>query len=146
MRKDKALLRILSNPHVIVQYYSPSISRTIPVPWVIAWPKVLNEWVVVGFVSGILLFLTINISMEIQGQVQELARRQAMQSAIVSEITHWQKVTQKYSDYRDGYFQLALLQYQLGNEQLANRYVEKSLAVDPNFASGRAFQEKLARE
>jgi hypothetical protein len=146
MRKDKALLRILSNPHVLTGIYSPRISRTIPVSIVLPWSKLLNEWLVVGFVSGILLFLVINLGVQIRLQLGELAKRQTMQAAIAREITHWQKTTQKYGQYRDGYFRLALLQYQLGNEQLAGIYIEKALAVDPNFAAGKAFQEKLENE
>jgi hypothetical protein len=146
MRKDKALLKLLSNPRVITELYSPRIPRTIPVSISLAWPKLLNEWLVVGFVSGILLFLIISMSLQIKDQVRELARRRTMQGAIVSEIAHWQKVTKQYTQYRDGYFRLALLQYQLGNEQLAGIYVGKSLAVDPNFQAGRAFQEKLEGE
>lgn len=146
MRKDKALLKLLSNPSVITGVYSPRISRTIPVSVALPWSKLLNEWVVVGFVSGILLLLVVNLGVQIRGQLGEMAKRQTMQAAIATEITHWQKMTQRYGQFRDGYFRLALLQYQLGNEQLAGVYVEKALAVDPNFIAGKEFRERLTGE
>lgn len=161
MRKDKAILRILSNPRVIAMHYSPSISRSftgsmsearhqaaraIPVPVAVAWPKLLNEWLVVGFVSGILLFLIVNLGLTVRTEAAQLAAKQHMQQAIVKELSYWQGVTKEHPDYRDGYFRQALLQYQLGNEQLAEISLEKSLAIDPNFTAGRTFQEKLAKE
>jgi hypothetical protein len=146
MRKDKAFLRLLSNPRVIALHYSPSISRSIPVPVAIAWPGLLNEWLVVGFVSGILLFLVVTLGLKVQAQAGELTKKQQMHDSISAEISHWQQITKQYPQYRDGYFRLALLQYELGNEQLAGISLEKTLTIDPNFAPARAFQEKLEKE
>lgn len=146
MRKDKALLRILSNPRVIATHYSPSISRTIPATIPIAWPRLLNEWTVVGLASGILMVLIASLSLQVRDQVKELGRLRSMQSAITSEITHWQRVVSDHADYRDGYFRLALLHYQLGDIAHASEYVEKSLALDPNFEAGRNFKAKLLEE
>lgn len=146
MRKDKALLRLLSNPSVIALHYSPSISRTIPVPVALTWPKLLNEWLVVGFVSGILLFLIVTLGLQVRTQAAELRTKQRARAGIEAELSYWQGITRKYTEYRDGYFRQALLQYQLGNEQLAEINIEKALAIDPNFTQGRLFQEKLAKE
>lgn len=161
MKKDKALLRLLSNPRVIAAHYSPSISRsftesmsearhqaarTIPAPVNIAWPRLLNEWTVVGVASGILLVLVASLSLQIRDEWGELGRLRAMQSSITTEITHWQGVVTQHADYRDGYFRLALLHYQLGDVTQASEYVEKSLALDPNFEAGKSFKEKLVEE
>jgi hypothetical protein len=152
---------LLSNPRVIARHYSPSISRsftesmsearlqaarTIPVPVALTWPKLLNEWLVVGFASGILLFMSISLGVQVSSQTQELARLRSMHEGIVEEIAHWQKITREHADYRDGYFRIALLQYQVGNEELARMNLEKSLNLDPNFAPGIAFKEKLNGE
>ena len=146
MRKDKALMRLLSNPRVIALHYSPSISRTIPAAPALVWPKLLNEWLLIGFVSGVLLFLSVDLGVRIQGQLTELVTRRQARTAVTAEISHWQHYLATHTDYRDGYFRLALLQYQVGNEQLAGMNVEKALALDPNFAAGIAFKEKLQEE
>jgi len=146
MRKNKALLKLLSNPQVITRLYSPRIPRTIPVAVTFAWPRLLNEWTVVGVVSGILLVLIVSLSLQVRDQAGELEKLRAMKSSITKEIGYWRKVVKEYADYRDGYFRLALLYYQLGERNRASEYVEKSLALDPNFEAGRMFKEKLAKE
>lgn len=146
MRKNKALLKLLSNPQVITRLYSPRISRTIPVPIALSWPRLLNEWTVVGVASGILLFLVVSLGLQVRDQTRELKARQALRQGIQAEISHWQKVTHDYTDYRDGYFRLALLHYQLGETTQAREYVDKSLALDPNFIAGEEFKTKLLEE
>jgi len=62
---------------------------------------------------------------------------------IVSSILYWERAVDKYKDYRDGYFQLAVLQYRLRNFEKSKYYLDKALALDPNFAQGRKLEEIL---
>lgn len=143
MRKEKVLLKLLSNPHLLKTLYSPRISRTIPAR---AHPYVgvlLTEWTVVGITTMIFLFMIISLSLTINGQIQELAKRQAVHSSLVGEMHYWEEIVTKYPQYRDGYFHLALLQYQAGEVHLAGASLEKVLTIDPTFAPGIAFQQKL---
>lgn len=142
MRKDKALLRFLSNPQVIARFYSPSISRSIPE---VSFPK-LNEWAVVIAVSAVFLVLILSLSLQINGQIRELARKQEMRQTITSEITYWENVTSQYPGYRDGYFRLALLRYQLGEGEKAMEALDTALRLDPRFEAGISLRERLSRE
>ena len=62
---------------------------------------------------------------------------------IIKEVTFWKSVVAKYSDYRDAYFQLAILHYRLGDFVSSKFYLEKTLDIDPNFEKGRELEEIL---
>ena len=57
---------------------------------------------------------------------------------------YWQGIVSKYKDYRDGYFQLAVLEYQLGNIQKAKLHLDEVLKLDPNFEKGRELGKVLS--
>jgi tetratricopeptide (TPR) repeat protein len=58
-------------------------------------------------------------------------------------IKYWEKVVAEKPDYRDGYFQLALLYYKLYNNEKAKEYLEQSLILDPNFEPAKELKEVL---
>ncbi len=49
------------------------------------------------------------------------------------QAAYWQMTEKKYPNYRDGYFQLALLAYRVGDNQKANEYLQQVETLDPNF-------------
>ncbi|HKC14807.1 MAG TPA: tetratricopeptide repeat protein [Patescibacteria group bacterium] len=59
---------------------------------------------------------------------------------IQSEIRLWQDIADKFKGYKEAYYKLALLEYQLGELDKAKYYVDKSLFLDPNF--GKAIELK----
>lgn len=62
---------------------------------------------------------------------------------VLSSISHWEKVAATYPGYRDAYFTLAVLYYQLNEKEKAREYLEKALTIDPNFEKGRELERKL---
>lgn len=66
----------------------------------------------------------------------EIKRRE-----IYMQISHWQKIENKYSGYRDANFTLAALEYQLGDYVKAKFYLNKALLLDPNFELGRKLEK-----
>ncbi|GEM_PF-1802716 len=61
------------------------------------------------------------------------------------QVSYWKQVISKYQNYRDGYLQLALLEYQLGNSEQAKMYVNKALELDPNFEQGKELERILRK-
>lgn len=89
----------------------------------------------------ILGLVTINLE-----KVRE-RKRQSNPTDIRKLITLWEKITQEKPDYRDGYFQIAVLYYKLGENEKVREYVEKTLLLDPNFEpAGKLIQELESRE
>lgn len=121
----------------------PSIPRTITELPEFSFLSALDRWVVVGFVSGILLMAVIITGVNLWQNSGALARIKQERARYVQEIAYWKRVVDKYQGYRDGYFKLALLTYQLGEKAQARSYLQKAMELDPNFQEGRAFAQKL---
>jgi hypothetical protein len=45
----------------------------------------------------------------------------------------WEEMVARYPDYRDGYVQLAINSLQLGDKQVAKKWMEKVMEIDPNY-------------
>ncbi len=52
---------------------------------------------------------------------------------IKEEIVFWEKTVADKPNYRDAYLQLAILNYQIYENQKAKEYLNKALEIDPNF-------------
>lgn len=114
----------------------PSITRFITEP-----SNLLR--VAVVFLSIILLLTLILGSIRVLDNYKKLKNMEDKRAKIVLEIKYWQGIVQKYSDYRDGYFKLAVLEYQLGNKDLAKQYSQKSLELDTNYNPAIDFEKVL---
>lgn len=121
----------------------PNITRFITerrvLPYIILYCKIF----IVSFISG---FLFINILLQTVILVKslkqlELARQQRMN--IFNEIVYWKNISTQYSDYRDVYYRLATLEYEVGNISESKRYMQKALELDPNFGEGKVLGAKI---
>lgn len=146
MRKNKALLKILSNPVVIRRYYSSNIYRGISEAGSVTQLFQYTEWSIVVLVSCILIILILWTSLQINGQIRLLTERQQKHRAIEEERNYWQQIVSEYPGYRDAYFRLAVLEYQLGEEEKALQAVTYALRLDPRFEAGHVLREKILRE
>lgn len=66
-------------------------------------------------------------------KLEEIRKTKNEPQRINEEIQKWEKIVLAKPDYRDAYFQLAILHYQLYNDKQAKEYLEKTLSLDPNF-------------
>lgn len=114
----------------------PSISRFIPEK-----PKE-NYLFLAGFIFIIICSLVVGFDLyqnfmlqkRLIGETAELQRK----------IVFWENETKEHPDFRDAYFNLALINYQLRNFESSKLNLEKALNIDPNFKKGRKFQEILS--
>ncbi len=88
---------------------------------------------------GLVLILSLHLLISLQKQKEINFER----TKIESEIKLWEKISQKFPEYKDAYFQLAVLNYKLGNIEPAKYYVEKALFIDPNFEKAKNLQKIL---
>lgn len=98
------------------------------------------------FVFLILVILSVAISIAFVNLYKDIDRKDRIEKErheIAKEIEFWKGVVAQYSDYRDAYFNLALLEYRLGDFKGSKFYLEKVLDIDPNFERGRELQEIL---
>jgi len=59
------------------------------------------------------------------------------------EIKFWEEGVVRYTGFRDGYFKLALLEFQRGNFNKSREYLEKALSIDPSFEEGKSLEKIL---
>jgi tetratricopeptide (TPR) repeat protein len=97
----------------------------------------------VSFFSGLLL-LGIGIQLIVLQQNREEARQASSQrEQVIKELSYWKSLVGKYKDYRDVYYRIATLSYQLGNKDESKLYVRKTLELDPNFEAGKVLGAKV---
>lgn len=60
-------------------------------------------------------------------------------------ITLWEKIVTEKSNYRDGYLQLAFLNYKIYENQKALESLKKALEIDPNFSEARKLEKLITR-
>lgn len=119
----------------------PSIYRRITDKFLLISNRA-RHLIIILFLS-ILLVLTINFGFDLLNNVQNKIQLDTQRQKILAQINYWKEITNKYKGYRDGYFQLAVLEYRLNNVEDVNMYLQKALALDPNFREGRELEQIL---
>ncbi|HXS14547.1 MAG TPA: hypothetical protein VN711_00270 [Candidatus Saccharimonadales bacterium] len=63
-------------------------------------------------------------------------------STLQKEMSLWENISQKYPTYRDAYYQAAVLAYRLGEREKEDFYLQKVLALDPNYQPAQNLEKK----
>lgn len=94
-------------------------------------------------------FLTtfLGVALALQGvsvskSLSTLRNIEGERSKIESEVKYWEDIAAIRPGYRDAYFKLALLEYQLGNKDKTRFYIEKTLEIDPNYTPALDFRRE----
>jgi len=56
-------------------------------------------------------------------------------------IVFWEKIIQEKPNYRDGYLQLAALNYKIWQNEKAKEYLKQALIIDPNFEAAKEMEK-----
>lgn len=97
----------------------------------------------IGFTTLLILLAIATVSIDSYLNYQENKRLTQERVKIGKEIKFWKSAVDRFPNYRDAYFELAALNYQLKNFDKAKAYLNKTLKLDPNFKEGKEFQKKL---
>lgn len=82
------------------------------------------------------LFLNLNDENKLANKKIKLTRQEIF----------WKEQVKVHPDFRDAYFSLALVEYQLNNLAEAKINLDKALVLDPNFKEGKELKSKLSGE
>lgn len=82
---------------------------------------------------ALILFMTFDLLKNFQRQKEINFQREKIES----QVKLWQDIADKFQGYKEAYYQLASLEYQLGNIDKAKIYINKALYLDPNFEKSR---------
>lgn len=112
----------------------PSNSRTIT-------DKLINDHSV--FFIGIAC-ITIAIILVSYDFYNNLLRQDTVYEArgkIIGDLNYWNREVIEKPNYRDGYFSLSLIYYQLGDYKNSIENLNKAMNIDPNFSKGKQLKK-----
>lgn len=114
--------------------YLPQISRFFSAKSSKRWFKIL----VAGFFILLIIVATATAAQKynsINEAHRELGQRYETNEQIKKieeQINYWEKVVKQRNGYRDGYLELAILNYKLGRILTTKEYLERAKELDPN--------------
>jgi len=98
---------------------------------------------IVGFAFGVIVTLVVLAALDLAASIRSFNALKSQRQTLLSQVNYWQGVVEKQSGYRDGYFMLAVLEYQLKDFDKSKEYLKKVVAIDPNFAPAQDLQRAL---
>ena len=104
-----------------------------------------RKWkIATALIGSILMLILLTFSVfDLYSSYQDKLKLESERNKIIQEIEYWQDVVNKYKDYRDAYFQLAILEYRLKDFNKSKFYLDRALELDPNFEKGRVMETIL---
>ncbi len=96
-----------------------------------------------AYILGIATVLVVLSVLDLASNIKSFNQIKGHRQTLVSQVGYWQKVVEQQKGYRDGYFMLAVLEYQLKNFNKSEDYLSKVLSIDPNFEPAQDFQKIL---
>jgi len=88
---------------------------------------------IISFSSGTVILGIVLQGIKLHDNLQKIETVKKHKVALIHELTYWQNIARQYPNYRDVYFRVANLQYQLGERAEAKKSLDHVLAIDPNF-------------
>lgn len=101
-------------------------------------PRFFTEHRFVLSLSVVFFGLCVVMAMLVAPLIRDAISLISQRENLSSQERLWEDISQKFPGYRDAYFQIAEINYQLGDREKAKEYAVKALAVDPNFLPARS--------
>lgn len=98
-----------------------------------------------AFTIFIFIIAIIYLGLDLYNNIQAKNRIDQEREKITNELNFWKAFISKHNNYRDAYFQASILEYKLGNKELARMYLDKGLALDPNSEKGKNIERFLEK-
>ncbi len=138
---------MMKKPKINIQEF-PKIFRTIPENKL--FKKALKsktfKYLSLGFISVLCILLALSIIIigtVVYRNVSILIQTSNQRKEIRDKIAFWQSVVEKYPAYKDAYFQIAALEYRLGDFENARQANNKALLLDPSFKNAEELESLL---
>lgn len=123
--------------------YFPNINRFITENKTFKFLIKKHTTILIIFTSVLILLGVLVVSIDSYRTYIDNQKFEKQRNAITTEIKFWESTVGKYSNYRDAYFRLAVLNYELKDYGKSKEYLKKVFKIDPNFKEGMEFEGKL---
>ena len=138
----------MSKTGKLKQLQFPNISRIITENK--HYKNILSSKRVFYLLSGFIFFVTIVLtaviivfSIKLYEKVGSFVELANNRRELVSKVNFWNSISEKYEGYKDAYFQIAILEYKLGDYKKAKQANLKALLLDPNFDEAKKLEVLL---
>lgn len=96
------------------------------------------------FLYTVTIISIIFLSFDLFSNVQRQREISFQKEKIRSEIMVWEGIAGKFKNYKEAYYKLAALNYQIGEVDKAKFYINKALLIDPNFDKAKELEKILS--
>ena len=83
------------------------------------------------------------VGLDLNKNLEEKALHQKLYESKTQEIKFWEENLSKYPEYRDAYFRLATLYYEVGDFGKSESYLDRVFFLDPSFEEGKELEKLL---
>lgn len=92
-----------------------------------------------------LVFFILFLSARLYQDYQTYAQISSQRQQLSGKINYWSSILDKFPEYSDASFNLAILNFQLNSLQKARSYMEKTLIFDPNYPQADKLEKELEK-
>lgn len=105
--------------------------------------NILSDHVVffIGIIS--IVIVTFAVAFDLYATYKGQKQIAAEKIRMTTSLAFWQNEVKERPNYRDGYFSLAILYYQLKDYRNASENLDKAMTLDPNFEKGKELRSIL---
>jgi len=107
--------------------------------------KILKKMTIIFVFMAIIVF-TLFIAVDLYKNYVQNQQVQAERQKLIHEVNIWKSFSDKYKNYKEVYFQIAVREFQLGNFKTAEQYLKKTLFIDPNYEEALKLEKELNRK
>lgn len=83
------------------------------------------------------------VGIDLDNNIKEREAGKKVYDEKTREIKFWEEGIALYPGFRDGYFQLAILEYERGNFEKSREYLRKVMLIDPYFEESKKLEKIL---
>ncbi|MEK9178832.1 MAG: hypothetical protein AAB801_03565, partial [Patescibacteria group bacterium] len=95
-------------------------------------------------VLSIFLVLAIfMVGLDLNKNLEEKELRAKLYDSKVKEVRFWEENLSKYPQFKDAYFRLAILYYEVGDFEKSDSFLKKVFLLDPSFEEGKKLERLL---
>ena len=95
------------------------------------------------FIFAVLIIFILIFVFDLYKNFVKNQQVQTQRQKLTHEINIWKNFSEKYPNYKEVYFQIAVREYELGDFGKANSYLQKTLLLDPNYNEALKLQRIL---
>ena len=121
----------------------PRISRIFPETFINLQLLAIFKKMFIAFIfTSVFIFILFTLA-DLYRNFEKNQKIQLQREGLTSEINIWKSFSQKYPNYKEVYFQMAVREFELGDLLQSGTYLQKALFIDPNYQEALKLKKEL---